>query len=51
MKNKTVNKKVLRAMSIGLAAMMTVQPKLATPVFSYDTYPVEDSTPPASCQK
>ena len=34
MKNKTVNKKVLRAMSIGLAAMMTVQPILATPVFA-----------------
>lgn len=39
MKNKTVNKKVLRAMSIGLAAMMTVQPVLATPVFADDTEP------------
>ena len=36
MKNKTVNKKVLRAMSIGLAAMMTVQPVMATPVFADD---------------
>ncbi len=43
MKNKTVNKKVLRAMSIGLAAMMTVQPILATPVFADDTEPVDDS--------
>ena len=43
MKNKTVNKKVLRAMSIGLAAMMTVQPILATPVFADDTEPVGDS--------
>ena len=36
MKNKTVNKKVLRAMSIGLAAMMAVQPVMATPVFADD---------------
>lgn len=43
MKNKTVNKKVLRAMSIGLAAMMTVQPVMATPVFADDTEPVDDS--------
>ena len=43
MKNKTVNKKVLRAMSIGLAAMMTVQPILATPVFADDTEPVDDA--------
>ena len=43
MKNKTVNKKVLRAMSIGLAAMMAVQPILATPVFADDTEPVDDS--------
>ena len=43
MKNKTVNKKVLRAMSIGLAAMMTVQPILATPVFADDTEPVDDT--------
>lgn len=43
MKNKTVNKKVLRAMSIGLAAMMTVQPIFATPVFADDTEPVDDS--------
>src|SRR5574344_1763841 len=43
MKNKTVNKKVLRALSIGLAAMMTVQPILATPVFADDTEPVDDS--------
>ncbi|MDO4187877.1 MAG: hypothetical protein Q4D29_02705 [Lachnospiraceae bacterium] len=39
MKNKTVNKKILRAMSIGLAAMMTVQPVLATPVFADDDIP------------
>ena len=43
MKNKTVNKKVLRAMSIGLAAMMTVQPILATPVFADEAEPVDDS--------
>ena len=43
MKNKTVNKKVLRAMSIGLAAMMTVQPILATPVFADETEPVDDA--------
>ena len=43
MKNKTVNKKVLRAMSIGLAAMMTVQPVLAAPVFADETEPVDDS--------
>lgn len=43
MKNKTVNKKVLRAMSIGLAAMMTVQPILATPVFADDTESVDDA--------
>ena len=43
MKNKTVNKKVLRAMSIGLAAMMTVQPVMATPVFADDTEPVDDA--------
>ena len=36
MANKTVNKKIFRAMSIGLAAMMTVQPILATPVFADD---------------
>ncbi len=30
-------------MSIGLAAMMTVQPILATPVFADDTEPVDDS--------
>lgn len=42
MKNKTVNKKVLRAMSIGLAAMMTVQPILATPVFADETEPVDN---------
>ena len=41
MKNKTVNKKVLRAMSIGLAAMMTVQPVLAAPVFADETEPSE----------
>ena len=37
MAKKTTNKKVLRAMSIGLAAMMTIQPVLATPVFAEDT--------------
>lgn len=42
MKNKTVNKKVLRAMSIGLAAMMTVQPVLAAPVFADETEPVDN---------
>lgn len=36
MKNRTGNKKVLRAMSIGLAAMMAVQPVMATPVFADD---------------
>ena len=34
MAKRTVNRKVLRAMSIGLAAMMTVQPILATPVLA-----------------
>lgn len=49
MAKKTTNKKVLRAMSIGLAAMMAIQPVLATPVLAEDTEgantpePVEES--------
>ncbi|MDO4966654.1 MAG: hypothetical protein Q4E51_08090 [Lachnospiraceae bacterium] len=47
MKNKTVNKKVIKAISIGLSAMMAMQPVLATPVLAEelggdDNAPVEN---------
>ena len=38
MKNKTVNKKILRAMSIGLAAMMTVDCFVGTEDFVDDEW-------------
>ena len=45
MKNKTVNKKIIKAMSIGLAAMMTIQPVLATPVLADDDAPENEPEP------
>lgn len=36
MKNRIINRKVLRAMSIGLAAMMTLEPMMATAVYADD---------------
>ena len=45
MKNKTVNKKIIKAMSIGLAAMMTIQPVLATPVLADDEAPENEPEP------
>ena len=48
MKKNTANKKVLRAISIGLAAMMAIQPVMATPVYADDDNEPDENVAPES---
>ena len=47
MRKNTPNEKVLRAISIGLAAMIAVQPVMATPVFADDSDGADGNVAPA----
>ena len=46
MRKKTPNEKVLRAISIGLAAMIAIQPVMATPVFAGENDDTDEKVAP-----
>ena len=51
MAKKTENKKVLRAISVGLAAMIALQPVMATEVYASDDNGTDDNVIPAPAEQ